>query len=530
MKKILCCLLVLSLFCVGCVTAQPTATTTLIELSDDGITVDGKPASESADSAVYIAHDIAYYEDKESYESGNPYGEGTEDERHTQAQADAHTVVHITKAGDYHVTGTLSQGQIFIGLGEDAEDDETAVVNLILDNADITCSVAPAIVFRNVYECGDKDNAQAEVSTQKAGANLILAQNSVNHITGSHVAKIFEDNAEEEKLLKMDGAIYSYQSMNVDGSGELYLVADNEGLDTEMHLTINGGYLRIVSQNDGINTNEDGVSVTTINDGDIRILAGLGEEGDGIDSNGWIVINGGTLITAANPAADTGLDCDMGTQIFGGTVLALGSAMDGAEAAADQPVLNLRFAQGFDSSSPIVIENQSSEAVFAYDLACDQTLNQAQRNYTSAIFSSPDVKQGDELTIYTDAVIQGSHLDGLYESIISHANGTALSHGGAGSMMGMGGMRPDMGNMQMPEGEALEIPEGIQMPQEAIRPNGDIPEPSEGMEETERPQMPEGMQQGEPPEGFEQEQMPMEGETSSIFLIDSLNCIFNNVE
>jgi len=93
--------------------------------------------------------------------------------------------------------------------------------------------------------------------------------------------------------------------------------------------------------------------------------------------------------------------------------------------------------------------------------------------------------------------------------------------------MGMGGMRPQMG--QMPEGEVPNLPEGMEMPQEAVRPNDNVPEPPEGMEEAERPRMPEGMQQAEPPEGFEQEQMPMEGETSSIFLIDSLNCIFHNV-
>ena len=33
---------------------------TLIRLSDSGVTVDGSAASESADSAVYLSHDIDY--------------------------------------------------------------------------------------------------------------------------------------------------------------------------------------------------------------------------------------------------------------------------------------------------------------------------------------------------------------------------------------------------------------------------------------------------------------------------------------
>ena len=59
--------------------------------------------------------------------------------------------------------------------------------------------------------------------------------------------------------------------MNIFGPGSLELTADNEGLDTELHLTINGGDITIYSGNDGINTNEDGVSVTTINDGSLTI-------------------------------------------------------------------------------------------------------------------------------------------------------------------------------------------------------------------------------------------------------------------
>ena len=54
-------------------------------------------------------------------------------------------------------------------------------------------------------------------------------------------------------------------------SGVLNINADNEGLDTELHLTINGGNINIVAHDDGINTNEDGVSVTTINGGTLHI-------------------------------------------------------------------------------------------------------------------------------------------------------------------------------------------------------------------------------------------------------------------
>ena len=136
---------------------------TEIVLSDAGVTVDGTPASDDSASAVYVGGEIVYYHDG----TDESYGEGTESEMHSEEEAAAHTVVTITQPGTYRVTGTLSLGQLAVDLGEDAEEDPEAVVTLILDNVDITCTVAPAVIFYNVYECGstDLETAQAVVDT-----------------------------------------------------------------------------------------------------------------------------------------------------------------------------------------------------------------------------------------------------------------------------------------------------------------------------------------------------------------------------
>ena len=114
------------------------------------------------------------------------------------------------------------------------------------------------MIFYSVYECGstDEDTAAATVDTSAAGANVLIADGTVNNVTGSYVARIYEPDsvvlsedgtevADSSKLHKYDGAFYSKMSMNVgggeDGSGVLNITADNEGLDTELHLTINGG-------------------------------------------------------------------------------------------------------------------------------------------------------------------------------------------------------------------------------------------------------------------------------------------------
>ena len=211
-----------------------------IVLSDDGITVDGKAVSADETAAVYTAHDIVCYESGRDF----TYGEGTEADEHTAEEAEAHTVVHITQPGTYALSGTLSAGQIAVDLGEDAEEDPAAVVTLILNGVDITCTVAPAVIFYSVYECGsdDEDTATAAVDTSAAGANVLIADGTINHVTGSYVARIYdpdsvvlsEDGTEvtdSDKLHKYDGAFYSRMSMNVDGgemgTGVLDITAEN---------------------------------------------------------------------------------------------------------------------------------------------------------------------------------------------------------------------------------------------------------------------------------------------------------------
>ena len=463
--------LILSAGLTGCSSPQSSSSEAdgnVIFLADGSTTYGGIALTEDTSAAVYISHDIIYYEDMEKYASGNPYGEGGADERHSAEDAAAHTVINITQPGTYRLTGELTKGQVRVDLGEDAFTTPEAVVTLVLDNADITCEVAPAILFSNVYECDNEwtaETAKSDVDTSAAGANLVIADGSENNINGSHVAKIFKDNADGKKLWKQDGAIYSYMSMNVgggeSGSGTLNLNADNEGLDTELHLTINGGNINIFSDNDGINTNEDGVSVTTINGGNVHILAGLGAEGDGIDSNGWLVINGGTVISSANPMADAGLDSDMGSFVNGGTVVALGSTMDWAESDSEQITMNLQFASYKDSGDDITVKNAADGSViFTFDPDNDPVLAGYARQYMGAVISSPDFALDATYHVYVGGK-QQSFTGTDVARMPGGFGGGQMPEGFDPSQM-QPGQRPQGGQFgggQMPEG--MQLPEGF---------------------------------------------------------------------
>lgn len=421
---------------------------TLISLSDNEVQVNGETASNDSNSPVYVDSNIVYYEE----DHDDTYGAGTETDAHSKEEAEQHTVVTITKPGTYKVSGQLSYGQIAIDLGENAKDNPEDVVTLILDNASINCTVAPGIIVYNAYECGDDkvDSATKDVDTKDAGFNLVLADDSKNEVNGAYVAKIYKDGT-TDKLHKYDAAIESKVSFNINGetlgNGKLTVNATNEGIESSLHLTMNGGEITINSSDDAINTNEDNVSVLTINDGIIICDSGSGSEGDGIDSNGYIVINGGYTIASANgQSADSGIDSDLGIYINGGTLLATGNMYDEISRDSTQNFMVLGFNEKKSDTDLIMIKDENDSPMAAFNAVND---------YTMLIYSSPDLTDGN-YSLYQISSVAGDLNGSIYTNITEFNDPVQLQYNST-SMMGPGGgmIPPTNGEMPaLPDGQA----------------------------------------------------------------------------
>lgn len=259
---------------------------------------------------------------------------------HSAQEAAENQVLHITQPGEYILEGTW-KGQIRVELGDrdSAFTDENAKVTIILNGADISCSAAPGIVFYSAYECDNgwetRESSTCDADTGDAGVTVIVADGTENTVTGTNVSRMLKTKYKDEssadtvkvqkKLRKTDGAFYSYVSMNMEGgsagTGSLTVNSGFEGIDSELHLSFNGGNITVNSQDDGINVNEDHVSVVSFNGGNVTIHAAQGAEGDGVDSNGYIVLNGGMISVDGIRVPDSALDSEDGITYHGGTVI-----------------------------------------------------------------------------------------------------------------------------------------------------------------------------------------------------------------
>ena len=208
----------------------------------------------------------------------------------------------ITSGGTYTFTGNIESGKITV--------DTTEAVTIVLDNVTIKSSDGAAI------KCQENSN----VTIKLVGENKITADNENDGI-----------NSEGDLIITGDGSLTinaADDGIHADGkltveSGKLNITA-SEGLEAT-YVVVNGGDLTISASDDGINAGNksDKYSVKIeINGGNITINMGQGDT-DAIDSNGDLIINGGTInITAQSP-----FDWDGTGQINGGTITVNGQTV-----------------------------------------------------------------------------------------------------------------------------------------------------------------------------------------------------------
>ena len=234
--------------------------------------------------------------------------------------------------------------------------------------------------------------------------------------------------------------------------GRLTITGSYEGLEANL-ITIDGGELDVTARDDGINAyggqnrmgggrggfgggkTTDTMPELTINGGTITVNA----DGDGLDSNGHLTINGGFTIVngptnSGNGALDIGTENGGRATVTGGTVLALGAGgMDETfDGSSTQCSLRQRFPTAFSAGEEIVITDADGKELIRHT---------AVKSGSSVVFTSPQLTQGGAYTVRAGSQTESVTLDSV-----------STSAGAGGGFGGFGGQRPDRGDRGGPGG------------------------------------------------------------------------------
>lgn len=281
-----------------------------------------------------------------------------------------------------------------------------------------------------------------------------------------------------------DDGIHADSSIEING-GSIDIQKSYEGIEAEK-ITINQGNISIVSSDDGINAangsstgfsmgggmknNGQGVAenaassstiLLTINGGTVAVNA----DGDGIDSNGSVIVNGGEVVvvgpTNNNNAA---LDFDSQFEINGGTLMAFGS----------NGMLEVPTSATNGCCLVTTFETQAANSVFELkDSSGNIIMNYTPvKSYSSAIVYAETIKNQSQYTI--KAGNSSVELTAT-ESVTTNGNvgmgGMSGGKGGHGVMKDNGNRVPNgtpntdgtPNEMGMPNGDG--VPNGMNMPE-----------------------------------------------------------------
>ncbi len=211
-------------------------------------------------------------------------------------------------------------------------------------------------------------------------------------------------------IASADDAIKSKRWIEING-GLIDITNSYEGIESP-NLIINGGEIHITSSDDCLNATYGGApeyddgSNLIINGGYVHLNA-LG--GDAIDSNGDLMIGGGTIVVHGPPAPpEAGVDVN-GAFIASGGFLAV-SQMNSVSVevpgnSSQQRSVLLCASMPIPAGALIHINDTSGRSIVTFRPA---------RNYSAILLSSPDLAPGAIYRVFVGGSCTGEERDGLY--------------------------------------------------------------------------------------------------------------------
>lgn len=214
--------------------------------------------------------------------------------------------------------------------------------------------------------------------------------------------------------------------------GTIAIQSSYEGIEGA-YVKITGGDITIFASDDGINSANDDTSITEyiiISGGNVKVDA----NGDGLDSNGSILISGGN-VTVAGPTSngDGALDSEKGILVNGGTLIAYSSLgmVETPAQNSEQYVISYGQNTQIASGTAITLKDSSGNTVLSFT---------TEKVCGSVIVSSPELASGGTYSFYV-----GSDLVSTFTISSKITTLGASANFGGGGNMGGGGFQPGQG-------------------------------------------------------------------------------------
>ena len=204
------------------------------------------------------------------------------------------SIYTITQAGEYTVTGLLSEGQIVVNADDNAE------ITIVLNGTSITCSNGSPIYIKNA------DNVKIKSE-----------ENTYNCIVDARTEA--DDNSDNSSSENGNAAIYAACDLKLVGKGALSVTGNhNNGIQSKDDISIKNVTIKVNAVNNAIKGNDE----VAIESGEIIAIS---RKGNGIKTSnsslstkgkqkGNVIISGGNIDIYA---ACDGIDAAYGVDVSG---------------------------------------------------------------------------------------------------------------------------------------------------------------------------------------------------------------------
>ena len=273
-RKVLLAIIMAAVLMTGCSNVTQTQTVSTIS----GTELATLKTSEEASEELFSSRDMEVGYDESECVKISLKGTSGSCDSDTVNIADG--TITITEEGTYILSGTMTEGMIIV----DAEDSDK--VQLVLDNANITCATSAAIYVKN---------ADKVFITTSAG--------SENTLTNGGEYEAIDDN-------NIDGVIFSKADLTLNGQGTLNIKANaGHGIVSKDDLVLTSGTYQINAEKHGL----QGKDCLSIADGTYTIECGE----DGLHTGGNLDIVNGTFQIKSG---DDGMHADAALTIYDGKI------------------------------------------------------------------------------------------------------------------------------------------------------------------------------------------------------------------